>query len=224
MTDRARAVSPCRPEFRALLLHFGNSQINSQLNPQLSLSLRARAAELVDKILRGTRPMSAALVSSMRSGRLRAADARAAVVCRGAYFARLNTISARPPEPGFRLTCLSSSPASVTRRRCSRPSFMWEQIAFDARDEVLVASSTDQVPNDATVPAMAALFSSGVPSKRVTCWHVTTTSAFECIADEMCSSRAFQLVIRSSPRWRVESNASRLDWRPAISRSEQASG
>src|SRR5262249_11576602 len=80
------------------------------------------------------------------------------------YFARLNTISARPPEPGDGLTILSSSPANAMIRRWSLPSSFGKRLPSMLVTRVLVASSNDQVPNAATVPATAALFSSDVPS------------------------------------------------------------
>ena len=82
------------------------------------------------------------------------------------YFARLNTISARPPEPGDGLTILSSSPDNAMMRCWSLPSAFGKRSPSAVVMRVLVASSNDQVPNDATVSAMAALFSSGVPSNR----------------------------------------------------------
>src|SRR5712691_2194346 len=39
MTDRRHVVWPCQAEFRALLLHFGHSQINSRFNSQLQIAL-----------------------------------------------------------------------------------------------------------------------------------------------------------------------------------------
>ena len=82
------------------------------------------------------------------------------------HFARLKTISARPPEPGEVFTILSSSPTSAIIRRWSLPSAFGKRSPSALVMRVFVASSSFQVPNDATVPAIAALFSSGVPSNR----------------------------------------------------------
>ena len=69
------------------------------------------------------------------------------------YFARLNTISDRPPV-AFQCDDAALVPAFI----------IWEEIALNARDEGVGRLVDRQVPNDATVPAMAALFSSACRS------------------------------------------------------------